>query len=381
MTDTQAINSSEPLPLMDLFEAMRQALQPLGIALGIADYVTLQQALAKGHGGASWDGQTIVSWENLRRVTQLLWLKPIPSYDVALKVFDRTFEDYRSSHQDYFSGEAIEVKSSVIFNSTVTVEEIQWPTIPPRKGYERKTVETGQVKTLGAFQSKSLQDLEGQNYILSPQVLPLTLEQVQSHWRSLRQSVREGVKDELDLEATIAQMVDRGVLDDVVWRSRSRQRAELVVLVDDGAAMGPLTWAVEPLIRAVVERWVAPAQIYRFTSYPDQFLYGWARSREATAIAAVLSRWSRSRTVLLLVSDAGAAMGVVRPERIVGSLAFVERALPCVRQLLWLNPLPRERWVGNSAQAIAAGLAGRMLPLAEFEGRVLRSRERGGVLV
>jgi uncharacterized protein len=353
-----------PLPWIELFEVMRRALGPLGIALGVEHYDWLRQAMGKGYGGASWDGTSIASWENLRR----------------LKVFDRTFDAYRAEYQDCLPlvVSEPEVESNVDVKETSV--EIDWPMIPLPKGYENTAIETGNVKTLGAFQA-SVSEVNSDQYRLSPQDLPLTLATVQRNWRSLRQSVREGGDDELDIEATVAQMIDRGFLDDVVWRPGRRRRAELVVLVDDSAVMLPLQWAIAPLIRAVEERWVSPAQIYRFTTYPDRFLYGWARSSEATAIEAVLSRLSRSRTVLVVVSDAGAAMGIVRGERIVGSLDFALRALPCVRQLIWLNPWPRERWVGNSAQAIDAGLLGRMLPLDEFEVTALRSRELGGVLV
>jgi uncharacterized protein len=370
-----------PLPWIELFEAMRRALGPLGIALGVEQYEWLRQAMAKGYGGASFDGERIESWENLRRVARLLWVKPMPSYAEALAVFDQTFDAYRAAYQDCLPGPSEpdgEASVEATATPTETPAEINWPTIPPRHGYEPKAVETGKVKTLGAFQSSGSAAQDEGKYRLSPQALPLTLETVQRHWRLLRESVRAGGSDELDLEATVAQITDRGFLDDVVWRPGRRRRAELVVLVDDGAGMLPLRWAVEPLVQAVAGRWV-PGQLYRFTSYPDRFLYGWERSSQATATLAVLSRLSRERTVLVVVSDGGAALGIVRGERIVGSLEFAARALPCVRQLIWLNPLPRERWMGNSAQAIAAGLGGRMLPLDEFGAAALR--ELGGVLV
>jgi uncharacterized protein len=37
--------------------------------------------------------------------------------------------------------------------------------------------------------------------------------------------------------------------------------------------------------------------------------------------------------------------------------------VPCIRQLIWLNPLPQERWVATTAEAIAQALDGKMIPL------------------
>ncbi len=177
------------------------------------------------------------------------------------------------------------------------------------------------------------------------------------------------------------QIVWRGSLDDVVMRPVAMRRAELVLLVDDSAGMVPFRGAIEPLIRAVEEGFVSPGQIYRFTSYPDQYLYDWRRGSQALAIDSLLARLHRSRTVMVVVSDAGAAMGIVRGERVVGSLGFARRAAAAVRQLIWLNPLPEGRWKGTSAEIIARGIEGRMVGLDRFDAAGLRPRELGGVLV
>ena len=48
-------------------------------------------------------------------------------------------------------------------------------------------------------------------------------------------------------------------------------------------------------------------------------------------------------------------------ERIEGISKFLTALSPCIRQLIWLNPLPPQRWEQTSAITIDAILNGRML--------------------
>jgi uncharacterized protein len=70
-----------------------------------------------------------------------------------------------------------------------------------------------------------------------------------------------------------------------------------------------------------------------------------------------------------------------RQERIDRTRKFLARLVPCVREVIWLNPLPLERWAGTTAEAIQGLLSGRMVP---FEAKrweaLVRSRQiRTGV--
>lgn len=358
------------LLFLDLFEAVRSAMKPLGLPLGLEQYDWLCQAIKKGY--------ALESWEQLRRVCQRLWVKPIPSYDVALKVFNQTFDRYVEQYYYVFSqsDEAPARSDSV---------ELQYPEIPPRQGYRKEVDRKAETKTIAAVNTGAPQSSPrpvGQGeYQLILKDLPISLTQVQQNWRSLKQSVREGTVYEVDIDATVEEIVRQGVMNDIRMRPVMQQRAELVVLIDDHSGMIPFRYAIAPLIQAVEGGWVSPAEIYRFTSYVDHYLYGWRRAGQATAIETILARLHPSRTVLVIVSDAGAAFGAVSGAQIVGMKQFVDRAMLCVRQLIWLNPLPSERWKGCSAQAIEDFLGGRMIAIEEFNATKLRSRELGGVLV
>lgn len=372
------------LPFLDLFEAMQQAMQPpnapLGsVPLGLEQYDLLYQALAQGFGLASWDGESLISWENLRRICRLLWVKPLPSYEAALAVFDQTFDRYVETHQGALIAPEPQPQPP-------PSQELapNYPKIPPRRGWEPKPQEPSPVKAAAAVKTATdrLRSGKSDAFRLVPQDLPLTLTQVQQSWRSLRQGTRAGNLYEVDIEATVAQIVAQGVLDDVVMRPVMARRAELVLLLDDHDGMVPFGVAIAPLLEAVAQRWVSPARVYRFSHYVDQYLYAWPQAGPQAgppaAVNGVLAQLHRSRTVLLIVSDAGAALGTVSGGQILAMQRFVQRAAACVRQVIWLNPLPRARWQGTSAQAIAAQLPEPMVELDRFE-LGLRS-QLGGVL-
>jgi uncharacterized protein len=349
-------------PYFDLFVAMQQKLQPLGIALGPEQYDWLCQALAQGFGWASWDGETLASWANLRRVCRVLWLKPCAHPEQAARVFNQTFDRYIDQYQGTFAPAEPEAAT------LPGVAPLHWPTIPPRRSPPSEAVPAGTLKAVAAVQTGAADrgsSSPTSSYHFTAQDLPLQLTQVHYRWRSLRSAERSGAATEVDIAATVAQILRQGVMATVCLRPVMQHRAELLLLVDDNAAMVPFRLAIAPLSQAVQEGWIAPAQIYRFTGYPDQYLYA-AQGGRPTAIATVLSRLHPNRTVLMVVSEAGAALGIVNGARIVGTQRFIERALPCVRQLIWLNPLPSERWVGTSAQAIATTLGGRMIGLAPW---------------
>jgi uncharacterized protein len=58
-------------------------------------------------------------------------------------------------------------------------------------------------------------------------------------------------------------------------------------------------------------------------------------------------------TSVLIVSDAGAARGNLSKERCEISEKMIVRVQQNTNLLAWLNPMPRDRWVGSSAEVIA----------------------------
>ena len=180
-------------------------------------------------------------------------------------------------------------------------------------------------------------------------------------WRLLKQPVQVAWDYELDIEATIEQIERDGIFTDVVMRPVITQRTELLLLIDDNSGMLPFFPILQPFIQAIAEARITPAQIYRFTSYPDEYLYNWYRPNLAQPLNDLLPKLHLHSTFVLIISDVGAATSTYSQERIEGISKFLTALSPCVRQLIWLNPLPPQRWKQTSAMTIDAVLNGKML--------------------
>jgi uncharacterized protein with von Willebrand factor type A (vWA) domain len=66
---------------------------------------------------------------------------------------------------------------------------------------------------------------------------------------------------------------------------------------------------------------------------------------------------------LLVVSDCGAARGFLNRSRAAQVRVFLEAANRQMRRVVWINPMPADRWRGTTADAAAAGRTTVFLPL------------------
>jgi uncharacterized protein len=335
-------------PFLDLFHDLRQA----GMPLAPEQYDLLRQALDQGYG--------LKGWEDLRRLCRLLWVKPCANYDS--EVFERAFDRYVQQLRHQWQAE-LEPPAPLPTKRQKASDVPVLPSVPPRQMPAQQPAAEGQAPIAVKTAPPQYQTSPDPKFRLMPTQMPVQLETIRGSWKTLRQWVREGQEDELDLEETIARINRNGIFGEVVLRPCLVQRAELLILIDESEAMVPFHPAIQPLITAVEEHRISPAQLYRFTVFPDEFLYQWQHPTKAVPLVPLLSRLHRSRTIVWIVSDAGAAAGTYSLERLNGIVEFLTRLLPCVRELLWINPLPAERWQSTTAEAIAQALDGRMIAL------------------
>ncbi len=337
-------------PFLDLFLQLRSA----GLVLTLEQYDLLVQSLEQGMG--------LGDWPDLKRVCRCLWVKQEPKSRDA-QLFEQVFEEYVREKQlvQPLPAVAPERERDDIGPSF----ENRLPKIPPRQ-FPDSQAEGERLAPVAIESIKTdWEPLNTKNLRLQPTELPVSTGDVEAGWRVLRRPVAEGLPVELDVEATVAKISQEGLFGEMVLRPAARRRTELVVLLDDAGAMVPFGPALKPLLEAVQENRVSPARLYRFTSYPTEFLYP-AGGGRAVPVRQVLSQLNGRRTVVMVLSDAGAATRSYSEERVRETEAFLQALRPCVREVLWLNPLPEERWEQTSAMAIAGQLVGprlgQMLP-------------------
>lgn len=344
MSNSQSVSLDSLL--LDLF----QKLQKAGMALTLEQYELLRTAADQGYG--------LGGWQDIKRICRLLWVKPCANYDA--KIFDRTFDTYIQQHHNKMPVQPYDPVENTSQSKTKPPSNL--PQIPPRRR-SPSTQKPSEVRVPVAIQSKPVssefKDVRN-DFQINPTNFPIQLSDVRVSWRLLQQVKQVGLDYELDIEATINRIEREGIFADAVMRRLRVRRTELLLLIDDSPAMIPFFPAFKPFIQAIEEARITPAQIYRFTSYPDEYVYHWHHPSNAEPLTNLLPKLHRNRTVALIFSDVGAAIGTYSQERIEGISKFLTALSPCIRQLIWLNPLPPQRWEQTSAWTIDAVLNGKM---------------------
>jgi uncharacterized protein len=377
MVDRSELLTPETLsfmPMLDLFQQLRDA----GMKLTIEDYELLRQVLGE-------DYQPI-DWEDLRDTCRLLWVKPSLNYDS--EIFDREFDLYRAEKEGEFDRWLATISKSFTPTPDREINFGEFPQLPPR----RKTITESDSASIVTPESEPADDESTDAVNLerpkSPRYnssftvqVPISQAVFQRGWRTLRKPIIDRRITELDILGTVERIGREGFFSDVVTRPVLKKKAELLLLVDDSNAMLPFAPAIQPLIQIALDRQISPARIYRFNQYPSNNLFEWQHPLREVPLAKILERSHRQRTAVIIVSDAGAVSPLYHQERVAGTGKFLKRLLPCVREVLWLNPLPESRWVNTTAATIQTAIAGRMIPLEVGKWQQLaRTREfRSGV--
>jgi uncharacterized protein with von Willebrand factor type A (vWA) domain len=349
--------------LQEVFEALRQA----GVQLTLDQYALLRQAVQTGYGLGGWD--------DLKQICRLLWVKPSQSYDS--EVFDRAFEAYVQQQQNapLTTAQASESASSLEHSEpqepAPETTHRRLPQVPPGRATAQTSDEARDVPTAVKTQAQEFKAPLRHRFKLRPERLPLKPSSVQAHWHALRRPLPISHDYELDLNATVDQILQDGVFSTVVLRPVLARRAELLLLIDDTSAMVPFRPALQPLIKGIEENQITPAHIYRFTRFPDDYLYDWRHSTRAVPISKVLERAHQNCTIALIWSDGGAATSTMDEIVVAYLYRFLQQLAVNVRSLFWLNPLPPARWTYTNAQDLATILNGRMLHLERAVWREL----------
>ncbi|MDY7012512.1 MAG: hypothetical protein SVX43_02730 [Cyanobacteriota bacterium] len=190
---------------------------------------------------------------------------------------------------------------------------------------------------------------------------PISQRQMKQSWRYLRRLVRSGKATELDIQATVNQIGRQGLLLNPVLVPRRINRTQLVLFIDRDGSMVPFHRLSHRLAETALKAGrLGKASVYYFQNCPLDYLYRDLYHQNPELMSHILSRLDATWTAAMIFSDAGALRGGLSPKRIALTAAFLEKLRPQVRYLVWLNPMPRDRWAGTTAGEIA-----RLVPMFE----------------
>lgn len=200
----------------------------------------------------------------------------------------------------------------------------------------------------------------GEDYVLHPQAL-IKPRDLTVLWRRYRRGTRGGPRTELDIDATVEERCRRGLLLRPACRPRRSNAARLLILADTSPSMDPWRPFLVSLAESLPFGRLARAETGYFSNLPRRQLYARPDLRDPQPLGDVLRRFNGAG--LLIVSDAGSARGYLNRRRANQTADLLDELLTHCPAIVWLNPMPRARWAGTTAELIAANARVPMLPL------------------
>lgn len=184
---------------------------------------------------------------------------------------------------------------------------------------------------------------------------PVSRRSMSYTWRYLRRPVAAGPATILDVQATVTAVARQGFYLSPVLQRSDRNQAHLVLLIDQNGSMMPFHRFTRDLVETASGNGSLTADqvaVYYFHNIPADFLYRDVFLTQPVDLSTVLSNIDGDTSVLV-VSDGGAARGYRRLERIRATTGFLLKLWRATNLIAWLNPMPRDRWEGSSADIMA----------------------------
>ncbi|MEZ4826169.1 MAG: hypothetical protein R3C61_07720 [Bacteroidia bacterium] len=344
----------------------------LDLPVGVDEYHLLLEALENGFG---WENR-----DSLARLCETIWLKNPAHRGFLRKALD---EAIRSQIAMIDIGEANKEKkeSEVPVSETESKPREEKKQEPPKdKPQEKKEepqkqpqttsearaqVETeaiGQVLDLNLPEMATLPDTGvPAGFLLDDSYLPLSLREMKQSWRFLRNPVKGGSSEEIDIHETVKNIARDGMFTELSFRPSTINKGHLLILVDHGGSMAAFDFLADQLVASARKGGGhEDAEVYYFRNCPQGYLY---KNRSHVEGFARTRIWLKNRseyTAVLIFSDAGAARGNFDSIRINQTMVFLRELKSYIGKIAWLNPVPSYRWEGTSATEIA-----RQVPMYE----------------
>jgi uncharacterized protein with von Willebrand factor type A (vWA) domain len=198
-------------------------------------------------------------------------------------------------------------------------------------------------------------------YVMEPQTI-VSSRALAVLWRRYRRMIRRGPLTELDVTATVEARCLQGTITRPVFRAGRVNRAKLLILADVSPSMAPWRPFLDAVARSLALSRLQEARIFYFANVPGRSFFRSPALTGALPSGKVFEAFEGAG--LLIIGDAGAVRGYLHRQRVTRTATFLESIRRHVRAVVWVNPMPRSRWKGTSAEAIASCRSATFLPLA-----------------
>ncbi|GAB1543378.1 hypothetical protein NUACC21_60520 [Scytonema sp. NUACC21] len=312
-----------------------------GFNLGVAEYLDALNAIEGG-----WETK---STEDLKQLVLLLWCSSFTEQGRLQIIWDSIVATDSSKQNSKTLEKELEASSKPPNQEDETSQSRQEKIIESKSVVSQLTSEIS-FKPVQApcFTPAELEeDIEFQNdWLVSRRYMVYI-------WRYLRRPVADGPEDELDVTATVEKAAQQGFFLQSVYRRREINHAHLLLLIDREGSMTPFHRFTRDLVEtAQYESNLQRVDVGYFHNIPAQSVYQDSHLTEPIPFEEILEKCDRETSVLI-VSDAGAARGYRRMERVRATTEVIFDIKRYTHLIAWLNPMPKERWTSTSAQILS----------------------------
>ncbi|MBR9919342.1 MAG: hypothetical protein GYB31_00790 [Bacteroidetes bacterium] len=339
------------LPFFQLFLRLRNS----GLMLELEDYYDLLEAMRGGFGVDIKREDQEAQLAAFRRMCKWLWIKN-PAED---KIFEQQFKAWLASGEsrELADKEARELKEA--HQAKKDQEESLEQQKKQKQEADREAKKPSEPLEIPA---PDLTYKEPENpyqplrrsTLLSNQYYPLKHREMQQSWRHLHREERMGLSTELDVPATVHAFAQKGYLEKVRYLYHYQNQIDLSILVDVGGSMIAYDALCAELIRTAKEGGkVRNVSAWYFRNVPDDKIYQNPQRTEWIDFQDFVQQLDPMRSSVLIISDAGAARGSRSLKRLFQTETFLEEIRTKTLRTAWINPFPRRRWKGSSAQQVS----------------------------
>ncbi|MCB9283826.1 MAG: hypothetical protein H6563_07120 [Lewinellaceae bacterium] len=188
------------------------------------------------------------------------------------------------------------------------------------------------------------------DFIFSNKYLPASARRMKQNWRYLKSRAEKKPGLDLDLPAIVKSIAQNGFFYSPVFLLEKIYRHHILFLIDHGGSMAAFESLSAHLVSTIRESLQAQytTSLY-FHNYPVDRLFLDPYHTRAIRLSEFLRDIPRHSGLVFIISDAGAARGRIHSGRIEQTREFLKTVRRRIPHLLWLNPMPEERWAGSSA--------------------------------
>jgi uncharacterized protein len=194
------------------------------------------------------------------------------------------------------------------------------------------------------------------SFLEKNQFLPLDIRRLYQMLLTVRRISFDGERSDWDFEESLNSIIRQGYLTEFAYRRQPRTWLGVHLLLDYGGSMVAFDHFSDLMSTFVENIGGENSFVWYCHNTPTDCVFRDKDERDAVKVDDWLNILEKqSPAQILIFSDGGAARGYRNPDRITAANNFLDKLRK--HRVAWVNPMPRDRWSGTTAEVIEQKVA------------------------